>query len=106
MNGKVTLNYISPSKEVTKTGETLVKHMENVEDESVCRYFTMIRFKGIKKKSIRRGYVQRAKSMDTKHIPHAALIKPCDNALDVFFENWAKHLVNSDPTSENHNHES
>ena len=115
MNEKVTLDFTTPSEEVIKTGEALIKDgkminlkpastkcLGKIEVEAVCKYLKIIRLKRIKKKGIRRGYVQRAKSMEVEHIAEITLVEPLNTKLDDFFEGWVKHLNDS----ENNHHES
>lgn len=62
----------------------------------------IIRINGIKKKGIRRGYIKRIKSKSIKKCYFLSFEAPRSD----FLEKWAEHLVKSDHTSENHNHES
>lgn len=62
----------------------------------------VIRINGIRKKGIRRGYIKRIKSKSIKKCYFLSFYAPRSD----FLEKWAEYLVNSDPTSENNNHES
>lgn len=62
----------------------------------------IIRINGIKYKGIRRGYIQRIKSKSIKKCYFLSFYAPRSDFLDK----WVEYLVDSNPTSENNNHES